>query len=83
MANGWTPQRRARQAKLIRTWRPWERSTGPQSDEGKRRVAKNADRGGQRQALRAIGRLLKQHKLGLDEFARDVRALGAKDRSPP
>ena len=29
MAKGWTPERRARQAELIRSWRPWEQSTGP------------------------------------------------------
>ena len=29
MGNGWTPERQARQAVLIRTWRPWEQSTGP------------------------------------------------------
>jgi hypothetical protein len=34
MANGWTPERRARQAELIRSWRPWERSTGPRTVEG-------------------------------------------------
>ena len=28
MANGWTLERRARQATLIHGWRPWERSTG-------------------------------------------------------
>ncbi len=42
MANGWTLERRERQAALIRTWRPWERSTGPRTDEGKDRSSKNA-----------------------------------------
>ena len=28
MANGWTPERRARQADAIKRWRPWERSKG-------------------------------------------------------
>lgn len=46
MANGWTPERRARQAALIRTWRPWELSTGPRTDEGKARAARNGDKGG-------------------------------------
>lgn len=41
MANGWTPERRARQAELIRTWRPWEKSTGPKTDEGKAIVSRN------------------------------------------
>ena len=35
MANGWTPERRARQAELIRQWRPWEKSTGPKTEAGK------------------------------------------------
>lgn len=29
MANGWTPERRAHQAELIRQWLPWEKATGP------------------------------------------------------
>lgn len=41
MANGWTQERRARQAALIRTWRPWEKSTGPRTDEGKAVVSRN------------------------------------------
>ena len=31
MANSWSPERQARQAKLIRQWRPWEKSTGPRT----------------------------------------------------
>jgi hypothetical protein len=38
----WTPEERARQAELIRTWRPWEKSTGPQSEAGKMRSSQNA-----------------------------------------
>lgn len=44
MGKGWTPERRARQATLIRTWRPWEHSTGPCSAEGKTQAARNAQR---------------------------------------
>jgi len=51
MSNGWTPARRERQSHLIRTWRPWERSTGPKSAEGKRRSAKNAAKHGARSGL--------------------------------
>jgi len=46
--NGWTPERRARQAAAIRRWQPWRRSTGPKSEAGKARVAANALRHGQR-----------------------------------
>src|SRR6266480_6452148 len=53
MANGWTPERRSKQAQLIHNWRPWERSTGPQTAAGKERVARNAYQGGQRPWFRA------------------------------
>ena len=42
MSNGWTPERRARQAALIRTWKPWAQSTGPRTTEGKAQAAQNA-----------------------------------------
>jgi hypothetical protein len=45
MANGWTPERRARQAALIRTWKPWQQATGPRTAEGKVRAARNGDPG--------------------------------------
>ena len=60
MANGWTPERRARQAELIRTWRPWDRSTGPRTDAGKAKASRNADKAGawasERDSLRAFNR---------------------------
>lgn len=61
MANGWTAERRARQAELIRNWRPWERSTGPKSDEGKARSAMRGFKGGWRQELRDLALLLREH----------------------
>ena len=62
MANGWTPERRARQAELIRRWRPWERSTGPRTDEGKALVAQNAYKGGTRALMRALARVLREQR---------------------
>ena len=53
MANGWSPEQRARQAAAIRHWKPWERSPGPQTADGKARASRNADKGGKRPALRA------------------------------
>jgi len=34
MANGWTPERKAKQSQLIRDWKPWEHSTGARTIEG-------------------------------------------------
>ena len=62
MANGWTPERRARQAVLIRNWKPWERSTGPRTPEGKAKASRNADKGDTRGMLRAIARLLREQE---------------------
>ena len=58
MANGWTPERRARQAELIRTWRPWEQATGPRTDDGKATASRNAFRGGHLLKLRELSRML-------------------------
>lgn len=58
MVNGWTLERRARQAELIRTWQPWQQSTGPKSVESKARVATNAWRGGHRAQLRELSKLV-------------------------
>lgn len=52
MANGWTPERRAKQARLSHQWRPWEKATGPKTEIGKAKVACNADKGGMRRKLR-------------------------------
>ena len=60
MAHGWTSERRARQAALIRNWRPWERSTGPRTTEGKAKAANNAYKGGERLRLRALAFLLRK-----------------------
>ena len=59
MSNPWTPQRRAHQALAIHRWKPWERSTGPRSPEGKATSSLNAYRGGHRKALREEMRVLR------------------------
>ncbi len=56
MAKGWTEERRAKQAAAIQRWRPWEKSTGPRSVDGKTRSSRNAWKGGKRPELRAIQR---------------------------
>ena len=52
------PERRAKQAALIRTWQPWQQATGPRSSAGKHRSSRNAWRGGYRPTLRAMVALL-------------------------
>lgn len=41
---------------LIRTWKPWEQSTGPRTDEGKRVSSRNAWTGGHLVRLRELVR---------------------------
>lgn len=60
MASGWTAERRARQAELIRQWQPWKQSTGPKSPEGKAAAAHNAWKGGVRPLLRDLARELRK-----------------------
>ena len=54
--NGWTPQRRKRQAELIRNWQPWTKSTGAKTEQGKAVVSMNAWKGGKREEQRARNR---------------------------
>lgn len=74
MANGWTPERRARQAEAIRRWKPWEQSTGPRTDEGKARAKMNGYRGGHWRELRefstAMNALLRAQRDELADVAR-------------
>lgn len=42
MANGWTPERREKQAAAIHTWKPWRLSTGPITKSGKESSSNNA-----------------------------------------
>ncbi|RJG08702.1 hypothetical protein D3879_22725 [Pseudomonas cavernicola] len=60
MANGWTPERRARQAMLIQQWRPWEKSTGPISADGKAVASRNAWKGGFRPLMRDLTKELRE-----------------------
>jgi hypothetical protein len=50
VTNGWTPERRAKQRAAIHRWRPWEKSTGPKTKDGKRTAARNALKHGHRSA---------------------------------
>jgi hypothetical protein len=71
-ANGWTDERRAKQSQAIKKWKPWEKSTGAKTPEGKAIVAKNAYKGGYRPMTKEFRRLfnvlLKDHRAELDKF---------------
>ena len=55
-SSAWTPERKARQAEAIRRWQPWNKSTGPKTEDGKARSSQNAFKYSSRSAVRAIGR---------------------------
>lgn len=50
---------------MIKRWKPWERSTGPRTAEGKAKAASNAYKGGKRQQFREqmkeLRAILKEH----------------------
>jgi len=60
--NGWTLERRKRQAEMIRQWRPWEKSTGPRTESGKQASARRGYNGGFREMLREVGRALREQR---------------------
>lgn len=40
--NGWTQERRQKQSEAIKRWKPWEKSTGAKTPEGKEKSKMNA-----------------------------------------
>ena len=60
--NGWTPERRAKQAAAIRRWRPWESATGPRTPAGKAKVSRNAWKGGIRFEMRSVAQFLRKYQ---------------------
>lgn len=63
--DAWTQDRRQRAAEAIQGWRPWEHSTGPRSDEGKRASSRNAWKGGHRSMFRRMAKALREHARAL------------------
>lgn len=60
--NGWTTERRQRQAQLIKQWQPWQHSTGARTAEGKSKVSRNAFKGGYHVLLQDAARYLREQK---------------------
>lgn len=65
-ARTWTLEQRQRQSEAIKRWKPWEKSTGPKSPEGKAAVSGNAWTGGEwlklRQAIKVLNAAMRQQK---------------------
>jgi ribosomal protein L34E len=57
-------KRRERMSRLIHQWKPWERSTGPRTTQGKAMASRNAWKGGVRPAVRKLARVMWQMRSG-------------------
>ena len=55
-----TPEHKELRRQLIQRWKPWEKSTGPKTAEGKKRSAVRGYKGGQREQARAIARVMQR-----------------------
>jgi hypothetical protein len=55
-----------KEAEAIRRWKPWKQSSGPTSAEGKAKVSRNADTGGEwrtlRETIKALNQALRDQK---------------------
>lgn len=69
----WTPERRERQAALIRAVRPWERATGPRTPEGKSASSKNAQRSGSRREIARVRAALRRQMAVLIDLQRRLK----------
>lgn len=62
----WSQEERQRQRELIQHWKPWTKSTGAKTAEGKRKSAQNAYKTGNslqaRELIKAMNRLLREQK---------------------
>ena len=63
-----TQEHRALRAAMIHRWKPWEKSTGPKTQEGKARSAQRGFKGGLRKALRIIAGSLREQNYWLVEM---------------
>lgn len=53
---------------MIKRWRPWEKSTGPKSQEGKRKSAMRGYKGGERELLRELAKSLREQREALQQW---------------
>ena len=73
MAYEWTQEQRNRRAEAIKKWKPWEKSTGPRTPDGKAKVATNAYKGGINQELRQLAKLLRESKSIITELTLKIK----------
>ena len=69
MANGWTEERKQKQRELIQSWKPWEKSTGAKTAQGKAKSKMNAYKHGvaeTRALIRQFKALLKEEEKLID-----------------
>jgi hypothetical protein len=65
---GWTPERRARQAMLIRRWKPWLKA-GVKTAEGKAISRMNSLKHGARSAVaRSLIKVLREQAIALNSL---------------
>ena len=60
-----TTEQRERQSQLIHRWKPWEKSTGPRTAEGRQRAAMRGFKGGLRPTLRLLRWALREQAKAL------------------
>ena len=74
-----TAEHRRLRSEMIHRWRPWEKSTGPRTPEGKARSSRNRWRRGKREQFRTLMRelhsALDEQTGVLDDIADELPAL--------
>lgn len=61
--NGWTPERKKRQSEMIKSWKPWQHSTGAITEEGKDISKMNAMKHGLRsEYFKALKQALREQR---------------------
>lgn len=72
ISSGWSAERRVKHAAALRRWKPWEKSTGPRTQEGKAKSARNACKPGVA-ALRLLNQALSMQARYLVDYKRFMR----------
>ena len=83
MGNGWTQERRERQSELIQTWKPWNKSTGPRTVQGKAKASQNANKGHDWRGIRKIAAAQRKSRQELGRLARVLREQHEYDGKRP